>query len=301
MYQSVTVTHFEHIQTTSHRLWQPSLRIVQDMGNNTSCPMPQANSKTDLSTSISDSPIDDPFCFAQELFQISHQIPKHPNETFPPPFLEMAPQTTATANQEPSSAADTESVTWCIPFLAFYAFGILASMTMLWAAAKFSNTPPWPPACLRNDNRFGPLYQVVLYFPAFLWLVVLAVGILCLLGCSLLHIWRWLVRKLTSAFGRTGTCDEVSLSRQTDGVGRVPLTPVGGLSTDTTKDAIVQVEQETGKISMAEEGIRTSTPGSQEHSVRMQQLSTADKNTRQEPGEVKEQSQMSNSLESRDE
>lgn len=211
----------------------------------------------------------------------------------------MAPQTTAIANQEPSSAADAESVTWCIPFLAFYAFGILASMTMLWAASKFSNKPPWPPACLRNGNRFGPLYQVVLYFPAFLWLVVLAAGILCLLACSLLHIWNWLVRKITSAFGRTGTCDEVSVSRQTDGVGRDLLMPVGGPSADTTKGGIVRVEQEIGRIDIAEEGIRGSTLGSQEHAVHVHELSTADKNTRQEPGKVKEQSQMSNSLESR--
>ncbi|KAI7780458.1 hypothetical protein LA080_015971 [Diaporthe eres] len=211
----------------------------------------------------------------------------------------MAPQTTAIANQEPSSAADAESVTWCIPFLAFYAFGILASMTMLWAASKFSNKPPWPPACLRNDNRFGPLYQAVLYFPAFLWLVALAVGILCLLGCGLLHIWRWLVRKLTSAFGRTGTCDEVTPSRQTDGVGRVPLAPVGGTSADTSKGGIVQVEQKTRRVAIAEEGIRRSILGSQEHAVHMHQLWTADKTTRQEPGEVKEQSQKSNGSEGR--
>lgn len=204
------------------------------------------------------------------------------------PIPEMAPQTTAIADQEPSSAADIELLTWVIPFLAFYAFGILASMATLWAVSRFSNKPPWPPAFFRRHNRSGPLYQLVLYLPALVWLVVLAAGFLCLLGCALLHIWKWLVLKLASVSGRAGTRDEASPSRQTDGVGRVPLTPLGGHSADTTKGFIVQVEQETKGTAVAEEAISRSTLGSQEHSVNMHQLSTADNNTPQEPGEIKD-------------
>lgn len=134
----------------------------------------------------------------------------------------------AIAYQETPSTAAAESAAWCIPFLAFYAFGILASMTILWAVAKFSNKPPWPPARFRNDKRSGPLYQLILYFPALLWLALLAVGILCLLGCGLLHLWRWVIGKLSSASGRgADTCDEVSFGKQTDGVGRVSVTAMG--------------------------------------------------------------------------
>lgn len=200
----------------------------------------------------------------------------------------MAPQTTAIANQEPSSADDTDTATWCIPFLAFYAFGILASMATLWAISRFSNKAPWPPVCFRRHNRSGPLYQLVLYFPALVWLVVLAGGFLCVLGCALLHLWRWLVWKLASASGRAGTRDEVSPSRQTDGVGRVPLTPLGGLSADTTKGCIVQVEQETKGTAVAAEATPRSTLGSQEHAAHMHHLSTAGKNAPQEPGKIKD-------------
>lgn len=192
----------------------------------------------------------------------------------------MAPPTTAIGNHKPSSAPDTLSATWCIPFLAFYAFGILASMTMLWAAAKFSNRPLWPPACFHN--RSGFLYQTVLYFPALLWLAVLAVGILCLLGCGLLHLCRWLVRKLSSVPGRIGTCDEVSFGGQTDGVGRVPLTPEGDSCVETNRGEIFQVEQETKSITAAEKGIPRSTLRSQEVAVHTHQVSAAGKNTRKE-------------------
>lgn len=268
--------------------------------------MLQANSKTtdkQQPTSVRCSPVSNPFCFAQELFRIFRH-PNHPNistHPFPPPISEMAPHSVAIAYQETPSTAAAESAAWCIPFLAFYAFGVLASMTILWAVAKFSSTPPWPPARFHNDKRSGPLYQLVLYFPALLWLALLAVGILCLLGCGLLHLWRWIIRKLSPASSvGPGPCDEISLSRQTDGVCAVLLKPAGEGSTDISKGGIVQIEQETKNIALGE-SVTESTLGNQKEAVQLHQLSAADKNTgtRQEPGEVKEHSQKSKNLDSR--
>lgn len=211
----------------------------------------------------------------------------------------MAPQTTANANNPPPSNADTEMAAWCIPFLAFYAFGVLAAMTMTWAAAKYSKRPLWPPAALCKDNLSGPMYQLVLYFPSLLWLAVLAGGILCLLGCGVLHLWRWLVQKLSSASGNAGTSDEVSLSGQTDGVGGVPLTPTREDSTDTTKGDILQVEKGSKSIAVSDKDTPGSIPSNQEHSVHVQELSVTDKDTRQDHGKYREQPQESTRLESR--
>lgn len=104
------------------------------------------------------------------------------------PHFDMAPHTTAIADNHPPSNADTEMAAWCIPFLTFYAFGVLAAVTMTWAAAKCSKRPLWPPAAFCKDNRSGPMYQLVLYLPSLLWLAVLADGILWLLGCGVLHL-----------------------------------------------------------------------------------------------------------------
>lgn len=287
--QSIIFTHLERMQATFHCLWQPSLGITAWVTTPPlPCPKPTSKQSVNNSQHLSVAPIstthsDLPKKFSKYLTSRNPQTSQHSLST---PIPEMAPPTTAIGNHEPSSATDTLSATWCIPFLAFYAFGILASMTMLWAAAKFSNRPLWPPACFHN--RSGFLYQTVLYFPALLWLAVLAVGILCLLGCGLLHLWKWLVRKLSSACGRAGNRDGVLLRRQTDGVGRVPLTPVGDSCVDTNRREIVQVEQETKSITAAEKGIPRSTLGSQEVAVHTHQVSTAGKNTRQEPGEAKE-------------
>lgn len=101
------------------------------------------------------------------------KVPKRLNELFPLHF-DMAPQTTANANNHPPSNADTEMAAWCIPFLAFYAFGVLAAMTMTWAAAKYSKRPFWPPAAIFKDNRSGLMYQLALYLPSLIWLAVMA-------------------------------------------------------------------------------------------------------------------------------
>lgn len=210
----------------------------------------------------------------------------------------MAPQTTANANNPPPSNVDTEMAAWCIPFLAFYAFGVLAAMTMTWAAAKYSKRPLWPPAALCKDNLSGPMYQLVLYFPSLLWLAVLAGGILCLLGCGVLHLWRWLVQKLSSASGDVGTSDEVSLSGQTGGVGGVPVTPVGEDSTNTTKDDITQVDKGFKSITISDGGAPRSIPPNQEHAVHVQDLSVTDKDTGQGHDKCREQPQEGTRLES---
>lgn len=193
----------------------------------------------------------------------------------------MAPQTTAIANNHQPSNTDTEMAAWCIPFLAFYAFGVLAAMTMTWAAAKYSKRPLWPPAAFCKDNRSGPMYQLVLYLPSLLWLAVLAGGILGLLGCGVLHLWRCLVQKLSSASGNAGTSDEVSLSGQTDGVGGLPLKPVVEDSTDTTKGDILQVETGPKGIVISDEIAPRSIPPNQEHAFHVQDLSVTDKDARQ--------------------
>lgn len=92
---------------------------------------------------------------------------------------------TALPNDEAPSAADNQSAAWCIPLLAFYAFGVLVSMVMTWATARFSKRLIWPPADFRKDNRSDPLYQLVLCIPVLLWLAVVAVVILFILGPTL--------------------------------------------------------------------------------------------------------------------
>lgn len=211
----------------------------------------------------------------------------------------MAPQSTPTTNNQPPSTLDTESAVWCIPFLVFYAIGTFASMVVTWASEKYNKRPLWPPAGFRKKTRSGPVYQVVLYLPALLWIAVLAAGILCLLGTAILHMWEWLVWKLSSASGRPSPCDEVSSSGQTCGVDRAPLSPMGNIPVDTSKFDVVRVQQYTQNITVAEAGVPRSTLGSQEHAVHVQQLSAADKNIRQEPGDGEEQSQKGEKLESR--
>lgn len=231
----------------------------------------------------------------------SFTSPKSPNipaSSFQPHF-DMAPQTTAIANNQPPSNADTEMAAWCIPFLAFYAFGVLAAMTMTWAAAKYSKRPLWPPAAFCKDNRSGPMYQLVLYLPSLLWLAVLAGGILWLLGCGVLHLWRWLVQKLSSASGNAGTSDEVSLRGQTNGVGGLPLKPVGEDSTDTTKGDILQVETGSKGIAIPDEIAPRPIPPNQEHVFHVQDLSITDKDTRQGHDKCRDQPQESTGLESR--
>lgn len=112
-------------------------------------------------------------------------------------------------------------------------------MVVTWAGAKYSKRPLWPPTRFRDGDQSSPVYQLVLYLPALLWIVVLAVGILCLLGCALLHLWGWLVWKLSPA--APGPCDEVSPSGQMCGVNRAPLSPVGDAPVDTARFNVAQV------------------------------------------------------------
>lgn len=102
-----------------------------------------------------------------------------------------------------------------------------------------------------------------------------------LLGCGVLHLWRCLVQKLSSASGNAGTSDEVSLSGQTDGVGGLPLKPVVEDPTDTTKDDILQVEAGSKGIVISDEIAPRSIPPNQEHAVHVQDLSVTDKDIRQ--------------------
>lgn len=211
----------------------------------------------------------------------------------------MGPQTTANANNHPPSNADTEMAAWCIPFLAFYAFGVLAAMKMTWAAAKYSKRPLWPPAAICKGNRSRPMYQLVLYLPSLIWLAVLAGGILYLLGCGVLLLWRWLVQKPLSGSGDSSTSEEVSLSRQMSGVRGVPPTPVGEDSTGTIQGDITKVEKASKSIVVTEEGATRPTAPNQEHAVNAQDLSVTDKDTRQDHEKCKEQPQQSTRLDSR--
>lgn len=159
-----------------------------------------------------------------------------------------------------------------------------------WASAKYSKQPVWPPARLRDDKRLRPFYLLVLYLPALLWLPVLAVGLVSMTGCGILHLWRWLVRKLSFGLGRDGSGDEASLSKQTEGIGRVAVSPVGGASADATNPNVVQVEQRNRSIGMAEKSAPRLTSGHHEHAVHRHQLLAANKITRQAAGEGEEKS-----------